>query len=55
MTITQATETGLVYSLDEIRAISAACRTPGLRLHMDGARFANACVSLNCSPAEMTW
>src|SRR5882757_6698015 len=55
VTITQATETGQVYSLDEIRALSAACRELGLRLHMDGARFANACVSLNCSPAEMTW
>jgi threonine aldolase len=55
VTITQPTETGLVYSLDEIRAISAICRALGLRLHMDGARFANACASLNCSPAEMTW
>jgi len=55
VTITQATETGLVYSLDEIRAIAATCRALGLRLHMDGARFANACASLNCSPAEMTW
>jgi threonine aldolase len=55
VSITQATETGLVYSLDEIRAISATCRALGLRLHMDGARFANACASLGCSPAEMTW
>jgi len=55
VTITQATETGLVYSLDEIRAIAATCRALGLRLHMDGARFANACASLGCSPAEMTW
>ena len=54
VTITQPTETGLVYSLDEISAISATCRTLGLRLHMDGARFANACVSLNCSPADIT-
>ena len=55
VTITQATETGQVYSLDEIRALSAVCRELGLRLHMDGARFANACASLNCSPADMTW
>jgi threonine aldolase len=55
VTITQPTETGLVYSLDEIRAISAICRSLGLSLHMDGARFANACASLNCTPAEMTW
>ena len=55
VTITQATETGRVYSLAEIRALSATCRELGLRLHMDGARFANACASLGCSPADMTW
>ena len=55
VTITQPTETGQVYSLAEIRALAATCREIGLRLHMDGARFANACASLNCSPAEMTW
>jgi threonine aldolase len=55
VTITQPTETGLVYTADEIRQISAACRALGLRLHMDGARFANACASLNVAPAEITW
>ncbi|GAA0461159.1 MULTISPECIES: threonine aldolase family protein [Sphingomonas] len=55
VTITQPTETGQVYSLDEIRALSATCRELGLRLHMDGARFANACAALGCSPADMTW
>ncbi|HTG08105.1 MAG TPA: beta-eliminating lyase-related protein, partial [Bradyrhizobium sp.] len=40
---------------DELRAISAVCRELGLSLHMDGARFANACASLRCSPADMTW
>jgi threonine aldolase len=55
VTVTQPTETGQVYSLDELRAISATCRELGLSLHMDGARFANACASLGCSPSEMTW
>ncbi|GEP02373.1 threonine aldolase family protein [Methylobacterium oxalidis] len=55
VTITQPTETGQVYTLDELRAISATCRELALSLHMDGARFANACASLGCSPAEMTW
>lgn len=55
VTITQPTETGRVYSLDEVRSISAACKAHGLSLHMDGARFANACASLACSPAEMSW
>lgn len=55
VTITQPTETGQVYSPAEIRAISAVCRDLGLSLHMDGARFANACAGLGCSPAEITW
>ena len=58
-TITQSTETGRVYTPDEISAISATCRELGLRLHMDGARFANACASLHAShgasPADVTW
>jgi threonine aldolase len=55
VTITQATETGQVYAIDEIAAISAVCREQGLRLHMDGARFANACATLGCAPADVTW
>ncbi|MDQ1080906.1 low specificity L-threonine aldolase [Pseudoroseomonas cervicalis] len=55
VTITQPTETGEVYAPEEIRAIAAECRALGLKLHMDGARFANACASLGCSPAEITW
>ncbi|MFT0858887.1 threonine aldolase family protein [Ancylobacter sp. G4_0304] len=55
VTISQPTETGLVYSLNEIRAIAALCRELGLKLHMDGARFAHACASLRCTPAEMSW
>ncbi|EJK79699.1 low specificity L-threonine aldolase [Rhizobium sp. AP16] len=55
VTITQATEIGTVYSLAEIDAIAAISKTNGLPLHMDGARFANALVALDASPAEMTW
>lgn len=55
VTITQPTETGQVYTVEEIKAISAVCRELGLSLHMDGARFANACASLGCTPAAMTW
>ncbi len=54
VTITQATEAGTVYSLDEIRAISAVCREAGIPLHMDGARFANALVSIGVTAAQMT-
>jgi threonine aldolase len=55
VTITEPTETGRLYSVEEIRAISAACKAHGLLLHMDGARFANACASLGCTPAELAW
>ncbi|MGB1239114.1 MAG: threonine aldolase family protein [Pseudomonadales bacterium] len=55
VSISQATETGSVYSVEEIARIGEACRQQGLRLHMDGARFANALVALDCTPAEMTW
>ena len=55
VTVTQPTETGRVYTIEELRAISAICKRHGLLLHMDGARFANACASLGCSPADMTW
>lgn len=55
VTITQPTETGQVYSVDEIQRLSEACRSLGLKLHMDGARFANACAALGRSPAEISW
>jgi threonine aldolase len=53
--LTQASDLGAVYSLDEIRAISASAKRRGLRVHMDGARFANALARLGCTPAEMSW
>ena len=46
VSITQCTETGRVYTADEIRAISACCREYGMLLHMDGARLANAAAAL---------
>lgn len=55
VTLTQATEVGTVYRPEEIRAISETCRELGLNLHMDGARFSNACAFLDCTPAELTW
>jgi threonine aldolase len=55
ISVTQSTELGLVYTLEELRAVGAAARELGLRVHMDGARFANALVALGCTPAEMTW
>ena len=55
VSITQLCETGEAYELDEIKKISEIAHNHKLNMHMDGARFANALVSLDCSPAEMTW
>jgi len=55
ISVTQATEWGTVYANEEVAALSALARQRGMRLHMDGARFANALVHLRCSPAEATW
>jgi threonine aldolase len=55
LSISQASECGLVYTPEEIGTLAAACHEHGLALHMDGARFANALVALGCTPAAMTW
>lgn len=55
VTLTQATELGTLYTPDEVAAISATARARGLRVHMDGARFANAVAALGVSPADITW
>src|SRR6266540_440836 len=55
ISLTQATELGTVYTPDELKAIWAKAKAFGLRIHMDGARFANAVASLGCAPKEVTW
>lgn len=55
LTLTQSNEAGGVYSLQELSRLVGIARDFGLKVHMDGARFANALVALGCSPAEMTW
>ena len=55
VSVTQASEYGTVYGLEEIAAIGALARDAGIRFHMDGARFANALAALGCSASEMTW
>lgn len=55
VSITQVTEMGNVYTLPELKALCDVSKSFGLPVHLDGARFANAAVSLGCSPAEMTW
>jgi threonine aldolase len=51
----QATEAGTIHRPDEIAALAEVARAHGMKVHMDGARFANALVRLNASPAEVTW
>lgn len=55
LSLTQATEVGTVYTPDEIRAASDLARRYGMKVQMDGARFANAVVSLNVAPADISW
>ncbi len=55
VSITNVTERGTVYSVGEIAALSAVAKGYGLAVHLDGARFANALVTSNASPAEMSW
>ncbi|AOH83248.1 threonine aldolase [Sphingomonas panacis] len=55
ISITNATEYGMVYTPAEVTAIGALARARGLALHMDGARFANAVAHLGCAPADLTW
>ncbi|MBX9587936.1 MAG: low specificity L-threonine aldolase [Hyphomonadaceae bacterium] len=55
LSLTQATEMGTVYAPDELHALTAVARRLGLKVHMDGARFANAVAALGCSPADLSW
>lgn len=55
ISITQATEAGTVYSIDEVKHLAEIAHIHNLKLHMDGARFANAVAALKCSPADITW
>jgi len=55
VSITNVAEHGNVYTVAEIAALSAVAKEAGMPVHLDGARFANACVRLGCTPAEMTW
>lgn len=55
VSITQVTERGGVYTLDELAALTDLAKSYDLPVHLDGARFANAMVALGCTAAEMTW
>ena len=55
ISITNASEYGLVYTAEETAALGEFARTHKLGFHLDGARFANAVVSTGASPADLTW
>jgi threonine aldolase len=55
VSLSQATEVGTVYSAAEVRDVAAAARELGLRVHMDGARLANALATLRAQPRAVTW
>jgi threonine aldolase len=55
LSFAQASEAGTIYRADEIAALAKVARAHGMTVHMDGARFANALVRMNASPAEITW
>lgn len=55
LALSQATECGALYTASEIAALAEIAHAAGMAVHMDGARFANALVSLGLTPAEMSW
>jgi threonine aldolase len=55
VSVTQAAELGTIYSVEEIKAIGDVAKKYDMGYHMDGARFANALMTIGCTPAEMTW
>ncbi len=55
VSLTQVTERGTIYTLDQIAEIARIAKGAKMPLHLDGARFANACNVLGCTPAEMSW
>lgn len=55
LSITQVTEAGTVYSIDAVQRLAKLAKSRGLRVHMDGARLANAVAALGCRPADLTW
>jgi threonine aldolase len=55
LSMTQASEAGTIYRIEEIEALCTIAKERALAVHLDGARFANALVRLNATPAQMTW
>ena len=55
LSLTNPTDFGTVYSPQQVADLAAIARSRGMRVHIDGARIANAIAAIGCTPAEMTW
>lgn len=55
LSFTQPTDMGTIYPVEAVTELSAIAKASGLKVHLDGARFANALVALGCTPAQLTW
>ncbi|MBT3396863.1 MAG: low specificity L-threonine aldolase, partial [Alphaproteobacteria bacterium] len=55
VSLSQATEAGTLYSVEDIMGLAGVAKAAGIGVHMDGARFANAVVGSGASPADLTW
>ena len=55
LSLTEPTDMGTLYTVDEVAALTSIAHDHGLRVHLDGARVANAIAALGCSPADLTW
>ena len=55
LSITQPSELGTLYTIDELRALGEMARRCGMRVHMDGARLANAIAAIGAPPSELSW
>jgi threonine aldolase len=55
LSLTQATDMGTIYTVDEMETLTGIARGRDMRVHLDGARVANALAALGCSPADLTW
>ena len=55
LSLTQPTDFGTMYTVDDVAALATVAHERRLRVHMDGARLANAIAALGCTPADMTW
>jgi len=55
LSLSELNEAGCAYTLRELAELTGLARAAGLKIHMDGARFASALAGLGCSPAQLTW